>query len=450
MKRRGSWVDYLVRFLLLVIGAAAWAMIAHAEVPASPTPLSMEEAIRRAVQTHLTMHLARAATQEARGQVIQTAAFLLPQITGSVSQSRTFKTNLAAQGFPASSFIPNPVIGPYNTFDARFELVQKILDVNSIWNTRSASANARAVRFQEDLAAEQVASAAALAYIEDVRALRNVQAAQANLGLAQRLSELAHHQHDAGVATGVDVARADTSVAQNRQALIQAKLAATQADIRLKRVLGMAFAATILLPETNMHVPSGIPQDISVIAQAQTDRVELRIANEQVQAESYALGAARAGHLPTLSAAADYGFSGNTPEGTARTGRIGGRLELPIFSGGSIRGQVVERKGRLLAAESGLADMRVQVEEDVRLALTTLSAEIDEVETATTQVTLAERELKLAEDRYRAGVGDNIQVVTAQTSLADARKSHVDARARCSDAQANLAMALGHMRTFSL
>jgi len=52
--------------------------------------------------------------------------------------------------------------------------------------------------------------------------------------------------------------------------------------------------------------------------------------------------------------------------------------------------------------------------------------------------------------RLVAGVGDNIQVVTAQASLADARKSRVDARARYSDAQANLALATGHMRTFNL
>src|SRR5690348_10142888 len=87
-----SSVVYLVRVLLLVIVWAACVMIAHAEAPA--IPLTIESAITRAIQTHLTTALAKTATQEARARAIQAAASLLPQVTGSVSQSRTFKTNL--------------------------------------------------------------------------------------------------------------------------------------------------------------------------------------------------------------------------------------------------------------------------------------------------------------------------------------------------------------------
>ena len=451
MKLDMSWVKYVVRFLLLVILGAAYVMVAHAEVPVSPATLSMDGAIRRAIQTQLTTKLAQAASREARGRAIQAAASLLPNITGSVSQARIFKTNLAAEGFESSSFLPNPVIGPYNSFDARFELVQKLLDFNSIWNAKAASVDAQAAKLQEDLAAEQVASAAALAYIEDLRARRDVHDAQSNFELAQKLSTLAHHQHDAGLATGVDVARAETRTAQDHQRLIQSQLAATQADIRLKRVVGVPLGR---FSRDNGDFRSVIRHDHDsgkrFISQALSDRVELNITREEVKAENYAVSAARANYLPVVSASADYGFSGNVPSGSARTGSIGGRLDLPIFTGGLTRGQVTEAKGRLAAAQSQHADTVIQVEEDVRLALQTLPAEADEMQAAHTQVQLAERELQMAQDRYSAGAGDNIQVVTAQASVEDARKSLVDARALYADAQANLAMALGHMRTFNL
>jgi outer membrane protein len=443
-------VKSAVRASAIVLLGVRFFVPASAGVAAPALALSMQDAIRRAIQTQLTTKLAQAATWEARGQAIQAAASLLPQVTGSVSQSRTFKANLAAQGFAASPFLPNTVIGPYNTFDARFELVQKILDLNSIWNMKAARANEAVARFEEDLAAEQVASAAALAYIENLRAVRNVEDADANLALAQRLSDTAHHQHDAGVATAVDVARAETAVSQNRQAFIQARLAVIQADIRLKRVVGLSMTEPTTLSAASDPTPASGPQETSALAQAQNDRMEMRIVQEAMKAETYALDAARANHLPSISASAHYGLSGNTPDSTARTGALGGQLELPIFSGGAIHGEVVSARGRLAAAQAQAADLRIQVEEDVRLALQTLSAEVEDVAAAETQVGLAERELKLAEDRYRAGVGDNIQVVTAQTSLADARKSRADARARYSDARANLAMALGHMRTFIL
>jgi outer membrane protein TolC len=342
------------------------------------------------------------------------------------------------------------VIGPFNVFDARIQLVQSLLDVNSIWLTKAASANSRVARMTEDLAAEQVASAAALAYIEDLRTIHDVQDAQANFELAQKLSKLAHHQHDAGLATAVDLARADTRVAVDHQDLIQAQLASYLADLRLKRVVGLPLQTGITVADSaNAALKEG-PEEVSALAQAQSDRFELRITHEQLKAETYALDAAKAGFFPTLTARADYGFSGNTPDSTARTGSIGGSLDLPLLSGGLTRGQIKEARGRQSAAQSQDDDTRIQVEEDVRLALHTLSAEIDEVQAADTKVQLAEQELRLSSDRYGAGLGDNVEVVTAQASLADARKSRVDARARYADAQANLAMALGHMQTFRL
>src|SRR5437763_141504 len=95
-------------FLMAVISAAAFAGRARGEVAPVPATLSIRDAIERAIQTRLTVQLARAASQEARGRAIQAAAFLLPQVTGAVSQARVFKSNLAAQGFQASSFLPDP------------------------------------------------------------------------------------------------------------------------------------------------------------------------------------------------------------------------------------------------------------------------------------------------------------------------------------------------------
>src|SRR5258706_15599457 len=113
-------VKYLVRFLLAVILGAAYAMVAHAETPA----FSIESAITRAIQTNLTTQLSKASSQEARGRAIQAAASLLPQITGSVSQSRVFKSNLAAGRFPSRSFFPTPLVGAPKPSVVGISLVQ--------------------------------------------------------------------------------------------------------------------------------------------------------------------------------------------------------------------------------------------------------------------------------------------------------------------------------------
>jgi outer membrane protein TolC len=254
---------------------------------------------------------------------------------------------------------------------------------------------------------------------------------------------------EAGAAAAVDVTRADTRIAQARHALIMAKRDAAQADIRLKRVVGLPLAESVALTDPAGPLAAPSESKEALLDMAFQERVELRITEAELSAEKAQLDAAKAGFMPTVDVFGDYGHSGNLPSGSARTGAIGVRLELPIFEGRRTIGQIREVSGRLSAAEKNHSDATVQVEEDVRLALETLSAELDELDAAQTEVRLAEREVQLAEDRFAAGVGDNIQVVSAQSSLAQARQLRTDAWARLVDAEAGLAVARGRMRTFS-
>jgi outer membrane protein len=97
-----------------------------------------------------------------------------------------------------------------------------------------------------------------------------------------------------------------------------------------------------------------------------------------------------------------------------------------------------------------LADAAVQVEEDVRLAYEHVSEAERQVSAADQTRALAEQELKMAEDRYEAGAGDNVAVVAAQAELAQARFAYVSSLAGEHDARINLASALGEARDFKL
>jgi outer membrane protein len=418
---------------------------------AQPVKLHLSEAIGLAIQNNLTTRLAQAETDQARGQAIQAASALLPHVMATVGQSRVFKVNLEAQGFTGNQ-IPgfNPLLGPFDVFDARLQLSQKIFDLTAIRNNKSARAREDAARWQEKLAREQVATAAALAYLEQLRADRSVAAEQANLALSERLQTLARDQHQAGIATGVDVARAETRAAQDNVLLIRARVAANEASLRLKRVIGLPLSESLELADTLQASTATLPKVDNAIQIAGTQRVELEFFLSQQRAAALLADAAKAGHLPSIEAVANYGWSGNLPSSTARTGSIGGTLSLPIYYGGHTRGQITTARALQQEAESRYRDSRIQVEEDVRLALQTLTTEVEEVRTAYSVVSLAERELRMAKDRYLAGVGDNIQLTSAQTSLAQARDILIDALTRFNTARVNLATALGEMQTFQL
>jgi outer membrane protein len=92
--------------------------------------------------------------------------------------------------------------------------------------------------------------------------------------------------------------------------------------------------------------------------------------------------------------------------------------------------------------------VRGQVEQDVRLALATLRTAAAQVRASDEGVRLAERELAMARDRFRAGVGDNLEVTSAQTALANARDAQVTALAQYNAARLNLAAATGRAEAF--
>jgi outer membrane protein len=84
----------------------------------------------------------------------------------------------------------------------------------------------------------------------------------------------------------------------------------------------------------------------------------------------------------------------------------------------------------------------------VRLSLSGLRTASAQVRAADESVRLAERELEMARDRFRAGVADNLEVITAQASLANARDAQVAALAVYNAARLNLAASLGRAEQF--
>ncbi len=422
-------------------------MLASAATP----PLSLHDAIGLAVEHNLTALLSRAETRRARSKTLESAVSLLPQLMGTMSQQRVYRENLAALGFNFSSGGFPSMLGPYNVFDARLHLVQTLFDAESWSLWRSAQSDARAASSEEALAAEQVSGAAALAYIESLRARRTIVAAQAGEDLAVQLMTLAREEKKAGAAAGIDVARAETREAEERLRLLDAKTASNDADLRLKRLLGLAMGEPVVLADLLTTVSTGSWREADAQTAAFAGRWELKVASARLESQDDAVRAAKLERLPTVTAAGDVGLSGVKPNSTARTtGSLGVGLSLPIFDGRRAEAKTREAKSSQDEASERLSDMRLQVEEDVRHSLDTLDESAERAQTAALAVTLAERELELARGRFSAGVGDNVEVVDAQAKVARDEDAQTAALAGLWSARVNLALALGVMKDFSL
>jgi outer membrane protein len=421
-----------------------------ARVSPGPAALSVSQAIALAIENNLATLLAKERSNEARGFEKESRAGLLPNISAAAYQASVTE-NLAALGFTPGRFpgFTSTFIGPFKNFDARVRLEQTIFSLNAFRTFQAGRAGVRLAEMQEDLAREQVATGTALAYLESMRADASVAAAQANVTQAETLFKLSQDQRDAGIATGVDVIRAETRLAQERVRLARAETDAEEGRLQLQRIVGLPLGSTLTLTDPLRFDIEPLPAIEIAVAQAEDKRAEVRVAQAQVSENDYLKRAARAEQLPSLEFLGDYGLSGVTPTNTdLPTRRAAIQLNVPVFNGGLTRGRIQVASSRERQAELQLASTRGQVEEDVRLAFAGLRTTAETVQAADLAVTLAERELEMARDRFRAGVGDNIELVTAQAALANARLDRVTALTLYNGARLNLAAALGRAQTF--
>jgi outer membrane protein len=432
-----------------VSGSTQSAPGAAKTVPARSS-LSLADAIDLAIENNLATLLAQERTREAHGIAKELRAGLLPNVSG-VAYQANLTVNLAALGFEPGRFpgFDSTFIGPFNNFDARVRLQQTIFSLSAIRNYQAGRAGVAVAQLQEDLAREQVATFTALRYLETLRADRAELAAQADVDLAQALMKLAQDQRSAGIATGVDVTRAETRLAQQQVRLSQAQTALEEARLQLARVVGLPLDSAVTLSDPLTFTIETLPAIDSAVTQAETDRPEVRIATAQVTLNDYERRAARAELLPNLEFLGDYGVSGITPsKSDLPTRRAAVQLNVPIFNGGLTQGRIAVAASQKRQSELELNSTRGQVEEDVRLAYAGLRTTADAVRAADKAVELAQRELQMSRDRFSAGVADNLEVITAQTTLADTRAAQVTSLAQYNAARLNLAASLGRARLF--
>jgi outer membrane protein TolC len=444
MLKHRSFLNFLPT-LLLAVGA-------YAQTAATPAGLTLAQAVDQALKNNLQTNLAQERTTESRAQRGIGLSALLPNVSGAAYQM-SLTENLAAQGLTAAAFhfpgLP-AFLGPFDRFDARFQVVQSLFNLASIRRYQATRYGVQLAEQQRRLAEQQVTTATTLAYIELLEAGQSVAAAEANVQLARQLLDLAMNQRNAGIATGLDVARAETRLAGQQVQLAQARTNLDTARLNLLRIIGSPLYAQLSPADAMRFEPQPPPEAGEAVRQALGDRLELSVASAQLQITEAERKAAIGEWAPSVSAFGDYGSSGLKPNQVdLPTRSVGVRIDVPIFDGGRTRSEVQAATSRVRQAEMQLSDLRAAVEKDVRQALDNLATREDQMRAAQKNLDLAQRELSLAQDRFRNGVADNIEVTTAQTALEDARQMAVSSLAQFNIARLNLFSALGRAGDFT-
>src|SRR5208282_3289411 len=416
---------------------------------AKPTPgvlpLTFSDAIERALRQNLAGLLSEYNTIEARGEKWQQLSDLLPNVSADVQEAKQ-KVSLEAEGLRGSLFpgvsLPR-VIGPFSYFDMRASATQRVFDWKSIQKYRSSVIGESAARFNLQDARDLVVLATGSAYLQAIAGAARVETAQAQVETAHALYDKAVAQQQAGVAPAIDTLRAQVEYQARQQQLIAATNDFAKQKLSLARVIGLAPGQAFELADKAPYEAFPIPDVETSLQRAYSLRSDYKAARDRLAAAQLERNAATAGYFPTIDMAVNYGEIGKVPGDVLPTYGVVGTLNIPIFQGGKVHGDVLKAEASLRQAQAQMADVRGQIDQDIRNALLDLKSSSDQVEVAQSSVNLAEQALTQSRDRFSAGVTDNLEVVQAQEAVATAHESLISRLYFHNLAKVSFARALG-------
>ena len=261
------------------------------------------------------------------------------------------------------------------------------------------------------------------------------------------LTNLAGQRLRAGLDTQVETTQARANVAAAQTELEQVDEQITLARNQLAALLGkgpdrgLAIARPTLLAQDTPKLPNNLTIDLI------GRRPDLVAARWRVEAASKDIDVAKAEFLPDVSLTAFLGLASIAPEnlllGASRQLGIGPALKLPIFEGGKLRANLRGKYARYDAAVASYNQTLTEALHDTADQITTLRSIDSQITIQRTALSEAERAYSLARTRYGAGLGTQLVVLNAETTVLQQRKLATDLQARRLDAQMALIKALG-------
>jgi outer membrane protein len=440
----------LLGALLTTMGVAA--ARAQESQPASPgafLPLTLSEAIERALTGSPALGQARALGRAAEADARAARAARLPQLALSASYTRNSNVpelTLNLPGGPPRTIFPN-IPDNYRT-----RLAASVpIDLSGRLGALSTAA-----ADEEKAAAGDVEGTAAQIVLETTSAYWSlVTSRERERVLSEALTSYDAHLKDArnrqqiGMAASNEVLAVQVDRDEAELSRLRASSAAELADATLSRLLGLAPGVRVE-PVDRLEQSSPPPEDLEqLVRSAVNARPERMALASRLLAAEARVRAERANRLPQLAAGAGYDYSNpNTkilpPEARWNdTWDVSVNLSLSLFDSGRISAAVARAEARAEAARRQLEDLDRAIRLQVTRALLDLSTAQATVGVTERSLVSAQENRRVAADRYREGLIPSAELLDAEVALLRAGVDRAEALAQTRLAAASLNRAVG-------
>jgi len=399
--------------------------------------------VAQALQTSPTLKLAQARLARAQAVTEVADAATLPQLTGQLDATR--------QRYTANGAVPPPLAGSIREsgtaqLNASWELDffgknRAALDA-ALGSANAAEADAQAARVL-------LASNVARTYFQLVRLNEQTNVARRTLAQREETLKLVRDRVDAGLDTRLELRQSEGGLPEARLQLetLQEQMALTRNA--LGALVGQPNVANSAVAQTpseqsaikNVAIAASIPADLL------GRRADIAAARWRVEASSKDVVNAKTQFYPNINLVAFAGFSsiglGQLMDSGSRQCGIGPALRLPIFDAGRLRANLRGKTADLDAAVESYNAAVIDAVRDVADQVASSQAIVRQQTEQRAAQEAAESAYEIAVQRYKAGLGNYLNVLTAETSVLAQRRQAVDLAARALDTQVALIRALG-------
>jgi len=418
--------------LLAALGAPA----ARAQAPALPTR-TLEQCIEIALSRQPLLGAANANVEAGRQRVRQNIAGYLPQISAHASANENMTSAGQKTGLPGQGNSQQ-----YAYYATGFSLSQVLFDFGkNLDNIQSAQALRDSLAADADTQRETIIRDVKQAYFDLLAARRLRGVAEETLRSNQAQLDLARGRYDVGFATKLDVTRSEVLVANTELDLLTARNAVLVAEQTLRHAMGLTEPLDFELVDVLEAMPVEIPED-KALGIALERRPELASIRAQIRAAQETASARWKQHLPDVTGAANYGWSG-TSSPLKSSWNYGALVSVPLFAGGLIDAQVGEARATALSLGFQEEALKQDVALEVRRATLDLARAREAIGVSERAREQARENLELADGRYQAGVGNVIELTDAQAQKASAEAEYVRSLYGYHTALAELERAIG-------
>ncbi len=454
MKER--WEAILIRMLVsAVVLLVAVARLAHAQESAATSPLTLEQAVRRALQQNPEFQASADEAEATRARLKQAQGGWFPRFDFHQDFTRgnnpvyVFGTKLTQRQFSATDFALNKLNtpAPLDNFQTRLDGQWKLFDSGqTVFHQRSAKHLLTAADLETEQARQDLILEIVRTYYSVLVLKENTKASDAAVKTAEASAQRMETMHKAGFLVDSDLLSAQVFVSQMKDRQIRAQNDLALAEMQLAREMGMPLSAP-QEPAATLTEPEMPPKTLEEwIHIALEQRPGLRAAQLQETAMGDETKAARAEFGPKIvlfGSAERDAMTLAGPSGTNWT--AGARLDFNFFAGGEQKARVAEAIANANKSKHNVEWFRSGVQMEVRKAYLDGNAAALRTVSAREGAEQAKESLRIVQNRYEAGLTTVTELLRSEAAQLDATTGYLAALQDWHVARAQMERAAGVM-----